>query len=268
MIRADPHWLRWVQVQSEGSNLTMLPFHAQPLAVPRLLPACLGFVAGFIDACTFFALFHFFVAQVTGSFVIAGEQFVGLDKTMLAPIFAIPVFFLMGMSTTLLLAWSGRTGWIALAAGLAVELALVIAFFIAGMIGAPFVDPNAPLAVASGLLGISAMGVQSALVRLLMRGVGSTNVMTSNTTQLAIDAAEWLIAAYRKRVMLDDPGVEADYATLRVRFAWLFSIMAGFLVGTICGALGYRWFGLWCLLGAIAVLVGVVVYCAWRAIRS
>jgi uncharacterized membrane protein YoaK (UPF0700 family) len=206
----------------------MLPLDAQPLAVPRLLPACLGFVAGFIDACTFFALFHFFVAQVTGSFVIAGGQFVGLDKTMLAAVLASPIFFLTGMSTTLLLAWSGRTGWMALTAGLAVELALVVAFFVAGMIGAPFVYPNAPLAVASGLLGISAMGVQSALVRLLMHGVGSTNVMTSNSTQLAIDAAEWLIASHHKRMVLDGPSLQADYATLRARFIRLFSIMAGF----------------------------------------
>jgi uncharacterized membrane protein YoaK (UPF0700 family) len=111
------------------------------------------------------------------------------------------------------------------------------------------------------------MSVQSALVRLLMRGVASTNVMTSNTTQLAIDAAEWLIASRHKRVMRDDPGVQADYATIRGRFTALFSIMAGFLGGTIGGALGYRWFGLWCLLGAIAILAGVVGYCAWRAIR-
>jgi uncharacterized membrane protein YoaK (UPF0700 family) len=107
----------------------MLPLNVQPLAVPRMLPACLGFVAGFIDACTFFALFHFFVAQVTGSFVIAGGQIVELDKMMLVPVLAIPTFFLMGLSTTLLLAWSGRTGWTALTAALAVELALVVVFF-------------------------------------------------------------------------------------------------------------------------------------------
>ena len=60
----------------------MLPLNVQPLAVPRMLPACLGFVAGFIDACTFFALFHFFVAQLTGSFVIVGSEFVELDQAV------------------------------------------------------------------------------------------------------------------------------------------------------------------------------------------
>jgi uncharacterized membrane protein YoaK (UPF0700 family) len=244
----------------------MLPLNAQPLAVPRMLPVSLGFVAGFIDACTFFALFHFFVAQVTGSFVIAGGQLVELDKTMLVPVLAIPIFFLMGMSTRLLLAWSGRTGWMALTAGLAVELVVVVAFFVVGMIGAPFVYANAPLAVAASLLGLSAMGVQSALVRLLMRGVASTNVMTSNTTQLAIDAGEWLIASHDRRMMLDNPGIQADYAAIRGRFTGLLSIMVGFLGGTIGGALGYRWFGLACLISAIAILAGTVGYCAWRAI--
>jgi uncharacterized membrane protein YoaK (UPF0700 family) len=243
-----------------------MPLNTQALDVPRMLPACLSFVAGFIDACTFSALFHFFVAQVTGSFVIAGEQFVELEKTMLAPLLAIPVFFLMGLSTTLLLAWSERTGWIALTAGLAAELALVVAFFVVGLMGAPFVYPNAPLAVTSSLLGISAMGVQSALVRLLMCGVASTNVMTSNTTQLAIDAGEWLIASHDRRMMLDNPGIQADYAAIRGRFTGLLSIMVGFLGGTIGGALGYRWFGLACLISAIAILAGTVGYCAWRAI--
>jgi uncharacterized membrane protein YoaK (UPF0700 family) len=111
------------------------------------------------------------------------------------------------------------------------------------------------------------MSVQSASVRLLMRGVASTNVMTTNTTQLAIDAAEWLIASHCKRTMPDNPSVQADDASIRGRLIGLFSIMAGFLGGTIGGALGYRWFGLSCLVGAIAVLAGVVGYCAWRAIQ-
>ncbi len=38
------------------------------------------------------------------------------------------------------------------------------------------------------------MGVQSAMVRLLMRGVASTNVMTTNTTQMAVDAHASVVA--------------------------------------------------------------------------
>jgi hypothetical protein len=55
-------------------------------------------------------------------------------------------------------------------------------------------DPDQATALAAGLFGLSAMGVQSAFVRLLMRGAPSTNVMTTNTTQVAIDATEILLA--------------------------------------------------------------------------
>jgi uncharacterized membrane protein YoaK (UPF0700 family) len=243
----------------------MLPLNVQAVEVPRTLPVCLGFVAGFIDACTFSALFGLFVAQVTGSYVNIGAQFVEFDKAILVPVLAIPTFFLTGMGITLLVAWSGLRGWAILTTALAVELALVVAFFVVGVIGAPFKYANAPLAVVSGLLAISSMGVQSAVVRLLMHGVVSTNVMTTNTTQLSIDAAEWLIASRYKSVMPHDSSAHADYEATRGRFTKLFSIMAGFVGGTACGALGYRWFGLPCLVSIIAILVGIVGYCTWRA---
>ncbi len=244
----------------------MASLDMKAFAVPGLLPISLGFVAGFIDACTFLALFGLFVAQVTGSFVITGAQFVDAIPIMLVPAIAIPVFFLAGTGMALLLTLSGRTGWIALTAGLALETALVIAFFAIGTIGEPFARPNAPLAVATSLLGISAMGVQSVLVRLLMAGAPSTNVMTSNTTQLAIDAAEWLIASRRCRAKPGDLSAQTACAAARSRFAGLFSIMIAFLAGTICGALGYRWLGLACLPATVAILGGIAGYCAWRSL--
>src|SRR5271169_2993292 len=130
----------------------MTPLNAQAIAVPRMVPISLGFVAGFIDACTFLALFRLFVAQVTGSFVITGVQFVDANLSMLVPAIAIPIFFLIGISTALLLALSRWRSWIALTTALAIETVLVIAFFAIGTIEAPFTQPNAPLAVAAGLL--------------------------------------------------------------------------------------------------------------------
>jgi uncharacterized membrane protein YoaK (UPF0700 family) len=243
----------------------MAALNVEAFAVPRMLPVSLGFVAGTVDACTFSALFGLFVAQVTGSFVITGAQFVDANPSMLVPVLAIPIFFLIGMGTALLLALSRQPGWGALTTVLAIETLLVTAFFAVGTIGAPLAGPNAPLAVAASLLGISAMSVQSASVRLLMAGTPSTNVMTTNTTQLAIDAAEWLIASRRQRAKPGDFDAHADCAAARRRFTGLFRIMFGFLGGTICGALGYRWLGLSCLLGAVAVLAGIVGYCAWRS---
>ena len=110
------------------------------------------------------------------------------------------------------------------------------------------------------------MGVQSASVRLLMRDMASTNVMTTNTTQLAIDAAEWLVASRSQRASPGDASARADYVAARRRFIGLFLIMTGFLGGTICGALSYRWLGLSSLLAVITILAGIIGYCAWRAI--
>lgn len=247
------------------ANRIFASVNAAYFAVPQILPVALGFVAGLVDACTFFALFRLFVAQVTGSFLVAGAQFVGTNSGALVPVLAIPIFFLIGVVTALLLALSRLTGWVALTAALATEAALIIAFFAIGTIGEPFAQPNAPFAVAASLLGISAMSVQSTSVRLLLINTPTTNVMTSNTTQLSIDAVEWLIAYRRQRTNPGDLNSRSDYAVARRRFASLFSIIISFLGGTICGALGYQWFGLSCVLIAVAILAGLVGYCAWRS---
>jgi uncharacterized membrane protein YoaK (UPF0700 family) len=43
----------------------------------RTVTVVLGFAAGYVDDCTFVTLFGLFVAQVTGSFVIAGAILIG-----------------------------------------------------------------------------------------------------------------------------------------------------------------------------------------------
>jgi uncharacterized membrane protein YoaK (UPF0700 family) len=53
--------------------------------------------------------------------------------------------------------------------------------------------PDQATALAAGLFRLSAVGVQSAFVRLPMRDTPSTNVMTTNTTHVAIDATEILL---------------------------------------------------------------------------
>ena len=47
--------------------------------LPKSKPMLLSFVAGYVDSYTYLALFGLFAAQVTGSFVIAGAEFVTHD---------------------------------------------------------------------------------------------------------------------------------------------------------------------------------------------
>jgi len=228
---------------------------------PRPVGALLAFAAGVVDACTFFALFGLFVAQVTGSFVLAGAQIVSADAVNLIRTLAIPVFFLAGFATVFLIAAAGQSSK-ALTWALAVELALVAGFALAGLIGAPFSHPNAPLALAASLLGVCAMGVQSALVRVLMKGLPSTNVMTTNTTMAAVEIAQWVLATRRVAKLPYDVEAAEDLRIARTRFAVLWPVLAGFLAGTAVGSLAFQLIGFWAPLMSVAALAGLMVWAA------
>ena len=163
------------------------------IAIPRPIPVLLSVVAGYVDSCTYLGLFGVFVAQATGSFVLAGTLFIKSEPGLLAKLFAIPFFFFAGMAVTVLVHSMRGRPRASLAWSLVIECLLLIGLLVLSWVGAPFSGPDTAGAIIALLFGMAAMGVQSALVRLLMRGVASTNVMTTNTTLLAINAAEILL---------------------------------------------------------------------------
>src|SRR5215813_9782605 len=165
---------------------------AVPETLPRLVPALLSFIAGYVDSCTFLALFGLYVAQLTGSFVLVGTETVVHDAGFAIKLLAIPMFGLAGALTTVIVRRS--RGRAALPATLALEAALLVGLFAAWRVGAPFTGRGDPAVLWASLCGLSAMGVQSALVRLLAKGSPSTNVMTTNTTLFAVDATDLVIA--------------------------------------------------------------------------
>jgi uncharacterized membrane protein YoaK (UPF0700 family) len=211
----------------------------------------LSFVAGYVDSCTYLGLFGVFVAQVTGSFVLAGTQFVKSEPGVLAKLLAIPFFFFAGMAVTVLVDSMRGRPRAALAWSLVVECLLLTGFLISFLAGAPFRGPDAPGAITALLFGMAAMGVQSALVRLLMRDVASTNVMTTNTTLLAINAAEILLGWIERRNAGLTGSLKPNYAQAHNEFAALLPIGLGFFVGTALGAIAYINVGLPCLLLAV-----------------
>ena len=84
--------------------------------------------------------------------------------------------------------------------------------------------------------------MQSAAAHMLLPAYGSSNVMTTNTTQFSIDLADSLMG---RRVV---PGM-ADTGL----------IMLGFLVGVAVGGLAFKAVGLGCLVFAVAILIGIAV---------
>jgi len=232
--------------------------------MPKSVPVLLSFLAGYVDSCTFLALFGLFVAQVTGSFVLAGTLLVTQQAGATIKLLAIPGFFVAGVVTTVIVRRVAR-GASALTATLALEAALLAGFFACWLRGGPFTDPDAPASVLASLFGLSAMGVQSALVRLLAKNHPSTNVMTTNTTQLAIDAAELAMAWRARRRLPHDAAVAAEYAGIKERLTVLAPVLLGFLAGTIAGAVAYAGLDLWCVLLAIAAAAGLA---AWTRLRD
>jgi uncharacterized membrane protein YoaK (UPF0700 family) len=235
-----------------------------PAIMPARVPVLLSVLAGYVDSCTFLALFGLFVAQVTGSFVLAGTLLVTHQNGALIKLLAIPAFFVAGVATTVIVRRVAR-GRSALPATLGLEATLLTGLFACWLRAGPFTDPDAPAAVLASLFGLSAMGVQSALVRLLAKPYPSTNVMTTNTTQLAIDAADLAMTWRARRRSPHDAAVAAAYAGVKDRLTVLAPIVLGFLAGTIAGAVAYTGLDLWCVLLAIAVAAGLA---AWTGLRG
>ena len=234
--------------------------------VPKSVPVLLSLLAGYVDSCTFLALFGLFVAQVTGSFVLAGTQLVAHENGGLVKLTAIPAFLVACVVVTVMAGPAARRARAALAGALALETVLLAGLFVALRVGAPIASPNDAAAVCASLCGLAAMGVQSGLVRLLIKGAPSTNVDGRPiTTQLAVDATELFLMARARRRAPDDAALAAEHARVRERVNRLWPVVLGFLAGTIVGALAFARFDLWCVLAAIALAGGLALWAVGRA---
>lgn len=108
---------------------------------------------------------------------------------------------------------------------LLLQFLLLAGFLVFCIAAGPRIDPNATNAILAGLLGVSAMAVQNALVQISLKGAPSTAVMTSNVTRFAMDVGEVLLGG--------DP---ADLAKARNRAARTLPVIVGFTVGCGLGA--------------------------------
>jgi len=223
-----------------------------------MLIVLLGFVAGYVDACTFLALFGLFVAQVTGSFVIAGTEPVVHEAGFLLKALAIPVFVVAAGAATILVSIARTTRQTAWSWVLGLEGILLIAFLAIGLANSPLHGPDEPAALMAGLCGLAAMGVQSASVRLLAHGAPSTNVMTTNTTQFAIDATQLLLGRFRGG-SADQCLRQPEFGKVRQRLVETGRVMIGFFAGVVLGALAFRFSGFICLAPVIGTLFCLVI---------
>jgi uncharacterized membrane protein YoaK (UPF0700 family) len=239
------------------------PPHEVP---PRWVPALLSFVAGYVDSYTFLALFGLFVAQVTGSFVTAGAQFVVHDIGIAGKLFAILAFLLAAASTAALIGLARDYGRDAMTWMLALEALLLAVFCILMLAGPAPTGADDWHGIIAGVFAAMAMGTQSVVVRLLMRGIPQTNVMTGNMTQLGIETTE-LFRVWRRRARNPNNAADArDFLAVRGRLFVVLCITIGFVLGAGSGAAAYASVGLIGVPFAV-LLVGALMLWAVRRER-
>lgn len=190
----------------------------------KLLPFVLSVVAGSTDIICFLGLGGLFTAHITGNLVIFIARFFAGDPMPVAHVISVPVFMVALVLTRLLAAGLERLRIASLGPLLLLEFLLLAAVLAIGASPVPRVDPNAATMIFAGMLGVSAMAVQNALVRISLAGAPSTAVMTTNVTVFTMDIGEMLLAR-------DPSGVAR--ARMRARHTW--PAIVGFLVGCALG---------------------------------
>jgi uncharacterized membrane protein YoaK (UPF0700 family) len=191
----------------------------------RLLPTALSIIAGSVDAIGFLGLGGLFTAHVTGNLVILAAHLVSGSGAPVAPMLSVPVFVAALGLTRLLAGALERIGFASLRPLLLLQLLLLTGFFVLGASAGPRIDPNATKAILAGMLGVSAMAVQNALVQISLKGAPSTAVMTTNITRFMMDVGDVMLA--RK---------PADVAKARDRAMRTWPAIVGFAVGCGVGA--------------------------------
>jgi len=96
---------------------------------PFSMPVLLSFVAGYLDTYTYLTLFGLFAAQVTGSFVIAGAEFVASDFGIAGKLLAIVAFLVAAAATTACIVLARDAGRAILPWMLGLEALLLAIFF-------------------------------------------------------------------------------------------------------------------------------------------
>ena len=234
--------------------------------VPLLMPVLLSLVAGYLDSYTYLSLFGLFAAQVTGSFVIAAE-FATSDFGIAGKLIAIAAFVTAAAMTAAfcIAARDAHRGLLPWMLGLE---ALLLAIFVGIMLFGPAVrDARDWHGIVAGVFAAMAMGAQSVVVRLLMKDVPQTNVMTGNMTQLGIAATELIMARRRFDHSRHGDTAVREFAQARDRLTTVSAIAGGFLVGAAAGALAFATTGLHGALVTVAIVGALALWALARQER-
>lgn len=207
------------------------------------LNSTLGFLAGYVDALGFFALFGLFTAHITGNLVLIGAELAQPGHQF--PILKILVFpaFMAGVALAKVIAFQcKKNARNALLFLYIAELILLVAFMLAGIMAQPLDQGNiSGLVMLTAMVAAIAMGVHSACGRIILTDLTPTGMMTGNVTQLVIEFVELVLNG-------------ADRQARRDLAKYFWPIIA-FGLGALVAACAYVLFGFQALLLPIAIIL-------------
>nr|WP_298682195.1 YoaK family protein [uncultured Dongia sp.] len=217
-----------------------------PPRSPYLAPLR-AFTAGFVDTTGFIALFGLFTAHVTGNFVLIGASLAEFHDGIIAKLLALPVFIIVVAAAHLYVIRQQRRERDAAGVLMIAECVFLAAFMAAGLAASPFLDADAPVTIATGMLAVTAMAVQNAGARSVFATLSPTTVMTGNVTQIVIDLVDLALSPSKA-------------AEVKPRLKKMIPAVLTFTLGALGAALAYLAIGFWCLLIPIAAIIaGLVV---------
>ena len=221
----------------------------------KWLPIVLSLIAGSIDLISFVGLGGLFAAHITGNLVIVAAHTVTGGEVPLRLMISVPTFIVVLAVTRLLSGALERFQIAPLCPLLLLQFVLLSGFLAICVAAGPRIDPSAAMASVAGMLGVSAMAVQNALVQISLNGAPSTAVMTTNVTRFTMDLGE---------VIFGRSSEERAKAGKRARRTGL--IITGFLVGSGMGAWCQAVAGFWSL--ALPTGLALVALAAGFAMRA
>jgi uncharacterized membrane protein YoaK (UPF0700 family) len=203
----------------------------------KMLPSMLSMIAGSVDVISFLGLGGLFAAHITGNLILIAAHIVSGTAVNPAQLLSVPVFIAVLGVTRLLVAGLEAVGFASLRPLLLLQLLLLTGFLAFCVAVGPSVSANGVLAILAGMLGVSAMAVQNAMVVMSLKDSPSTAVMTTNLTRFVMDVGEVLFRNAPDKVM---------EASRRARHT--FPAIIGFAGGAGLGAWCFVVAGLWSLM--------------------
>jgi len=224
------------RVHAEGLAARIAPRSVESSPGLRLLPFVLSVIAGCCDVISFLGLGGLFTAHITGNLVILAAHVLSGEPAQVALILSVPVFMAALALTRLLVGGLETIGLASLLPLLLIQFLLLAGFFVVCVATGSRADPDAANMIFAGMLGVSAMAVQNAMVQVSLTGAPSTAVMTTNITRFTMDVGEML---------LGHDSDEVAKSRRRAKHTW--PAIIGFTIGCGLGAVCESMVGLWSL---------------------